>query len=100
MWITHYYNGIMIAYDLLCDCDKVHLCKAASAQTPRASAPLIKVERALPNTLTISRSSQRLMAPITQDGFLMLLERILLPYISESKFVLSVVYFMWAHILI
>lgn len=42
MWITHYYNGIMIAYDLLCDCDKVHLCKAASAQTPRASAPLIK----------------------------------------------------------
>lgn len=73
MWITHYYNGIMIAYDLLCDCDKVHLCKDASAQTPRASAPLIKVERALPNAL--SRSSQRLMTPITQDGFFLLAQK-------------------------
>lgn len=57
MWITHYYNGIMFAYDLLCDCDEAHLYKAASAQTPGAPAPLIEVERAPPNALTISRSS-------------------------------------------
>lgn len=45
MWITHYYNAIMFACDLLCDCDKVHLSKAASAQTPGAPAPLIEVEK-------------------------------------------------------
>ncbi len=35
----------MFACDLLCDCDKVHLCKAASAQTPGGPAPLIEVKR-------------------------------------------------------
>lgn len=62
MWIMHYYNGIMITYVIVTRsiCAKLH-----QLRPPGASAPLIKVERALSNALTISCSSQRLMMPIT-----------------------------------